>query len=540
MCGICGVVAHQPDELADYLLELTEKNLNRGQDAIGNILISPETGTQRRYVYVRKPKSDESPMIPGFRIEIQKLAHEIDARMAMGETKWTTVGLTDDEDVVRDNTQPLHLLYKRELLIPEASIVANGEISIPLAKEHIKTPSASKATVDTRFLGELFYDLLRETGDYWKAAERLMELLPKAYAAGFSVGENLFFFTNHSGRWPLVVGRKEGKHGPLHVVNSEDGPFGELGIERLYHLEGGEAVLLAPGKEPEKRTLFNAEQRPCWINKQYVEQPQSTARGETSNAEYRRREARAVGELYKTELAGYDIVFSFPNTGVSFENGIVDTLGSDVLHLNASWKPGRGKQRYFLTARLDPRHRYEFNRLDIEGKDGIVVDDTIIGADSAAQLFLDWKRYGGERLALVSCGPPVLFSCPDGAGLPKQEKMITYGAFQEGVARMEEDGVVYDVIAMNEYVTNRLHQKIRQLHDRYRENNVAEYDFDFDVRDLRVFYGTIDIIRDHAPLISRSGKQCDYCASGVNPGPSPLGGAVEVRVTAAPVRSGMS
>jgi len=524
MCGICGVVAHHPDDLVPLLLDLTETNLSRGEDGVGNTVINPTTGTMRRYVNVRKQDSDESPMIPGHKKEIERLAGELQATMGLGQTKFTTVGLSTEELVVKRNTQPIHLVYPRtnHMTIPEGVIIGNEDISIPQLRDNITASSLSEAEVDTRYAGELFYEKMRELGNPWDAAEWAMMNYVGAGTFGFSDGTDLFFFTLPTGIRPGVVGKKEGKHGPIYVLSSEDGYFDEFGIETMFHMQGGEAVQFRSGEEPERRTLVKADQSPCWYERHYLQRSFSTINGEKTNAEFRREEARTVARLYQQELSNYEMLFYVPNSGIAFERGVADVI--DVPAKLVCRKPGRGTTRFYLSARSQKKHQYVFSRTTIEGRDGVGIEDSAVEGDTATRLFLDWKRYGGGKLAILSIAPPIFFPCPYGVGFPTQDNLITAGAFEAGVARMEDGEVAYDIHEINEFVTGEYREKIKA--EAQRLNMVV------DPNDFCIFYGTIDSIRDHTQYLSPSGTACDFCTSGRRSDYRQNQELVQLRVTA--------
>jgi hypothetical protein len=226
-----------------------------------------------------------------------------------------------------------------------------------------------------------------------------------------------------------------------------------------------------------------------------------------SNNVFRRCEGRAVAELYKKDLEEYDILFAVPNSGISFENGVADVMAPrGVVHDIVCRKPGKGTQRYYLRARLSKLHKFEYVSGDIQGKDGIAVDDSIVEGDTAPRLFLDWKRYGGGRLLLLSCAPPMLFPCPYGIGFPRQSELAAFGAFDQGIVKTGREGAEYDIEAMNDFMTELFRQRIAA--------RAAKLDMRVDAGEFRLLYAPIDVVRSHARHISDSGRACDFCISG--------------------------
>ena len=515
MCGICGVVGHHQDDVLPLLIQLTSINWYRGHDAVGNTVINHHTGAMRRHVSARKQKSRENPLDGEYRRVVTGNAKGIEATMALGQTKFTTVALSAEEGFVEINTQPLNLSYPRDdLLIPEVTGVHNGEVYVDSITPHIKTPSLSKAVVDSRYLIEIFHEKLREFRDPWQAAEWVMDHVVGAFTFGFSDGKYLFFFKDKGGIRPGVVGRAKGKYGELYVVNSEDGYFGQFGIRRGVedysdgHIEGGEAILLQPGRPPVRMRLRKEADTPCYFEAHYLQRHFSlVSSGEMSNSEFRAREAADVAKLYAEDIQDYDFVFPVPKSGNSFARKFADVVRlpyrDDVCRKPEI--PGEAEVRNYLIARLAKFHSFEFTGPDVYGKDGVAIDDSIVGGDSSVQLFLDWQAYGGKRLTVVSCAPPKMKKCPYGVGFPEDKDLVANEMLERGIASWNGE-IVYDIRDANAFVTDKMRKRIVEQAEK-QGRNVEPGDF-------RVLYAPIKVIRENGRYLSRSGKICDYCLSG--------------------------
>ena len=432
MCGICGVIGEHHEDVLELGMPLTTSLWNRGHDGVGITVINNETGAMRRHVNVRQ--SRRSPLDEEFKNTVEANAKDVRATMFLGQTKFTTIALSPDKRFVYDNTQPINLQYSRDgnVVIPEVTGIQNGEVVSDSLIPHITTTSLSEAVVDTRYLTEAYHSKLIEFGDdLWQAAEWLLDTAVGAFTFGFSDGRNCMFIIDKGGIRKGVIGRKKGKYGDIYVVASEDGNFPELGISRGLEsyddgfLEGGEAILFQPGKKPIRRRLRNEPSTPCWFESHYFERHFSNIpTGRISNSEFRALEVEELAEFYRDDIKDHDFVFHVPDSGKSFANRLSELIGLPY-RPDVCRKPELTERtRNYLLARLEKLHEFIFNRPDIEGKDGVAVDDSVVAGDSAAHFFVKWKKYGGGRLTLLSAAPPMLRRCPYGVGFPEKEGLI--------------------------------------------------------------------------------------------------------------------
>ena len=518
MCGICGVIGAHHEDVLDTGLLLTNTLWNRGHDGVGIAVANHRSGTIRRNVNVREKGSKTSPMDNEFRRSVTGNARDIGATMLAGQTKFTTVALSDDKGFVLNNTQPLCCSYPRDgpEVIPESLGICNGEVMINSITGGITTPSLSEAVVDTRYMMEAFHDKRREFGDDpWQAAEWFLDTATGGFIFGFSEGRDFVLINDKGGIRPGVVGRKKGKHGDVCIVCSEDGYFSQFGIERGLenfadgNILGGEVILFRPGEEPIRRRLREELQTPCWFEGHYVQRYYSlTPDGSMSNSSFREHEITAVADLYRDEISDYDFGFAVPNSGKSFGAIFTELVG---LHYkpDVCRKPvlhGESDVRNYLIARLDKAHKFEFIETEIKGKDGVGVDDSIVAGDSAVQLYIDWKRRGGGRLALVSAAPPMFRRCPYGIGFPEDGDLVAHGMLDAGLAKEIDGEITYRIKDANDYVTKKLQEKIRA--------RVDEFGLSIDASDFRVLYTPRDIIQSCSRYISDSGMSCQYCLGG--------------------------
>ncbi len=504
-CGLIGVVTAHKDrnhELATRenfeILAAGLKYLRRrGPNSFGAAFVNPMNRHIIRRSYTRQPVEEVMH-------ELKGIAFDVRASISLGQTKWLT-DYTDGENslgkaALDANTQPVHLFFDEDQgILNEAVGIHNGNIPSDektRMEGMITCPSISKATVDTRYLTELFMQKIRETGDEWEAAKWVIENIRGAYTFGYSGGGSLIAFKDRRGYRPLCIGRKADSV----VLCSESGFFEELGVDYEREINPGEMVRISDRGGLENRLLVEAEHSHCPFEDIYFKDWFSRSNDEdVAVTEVREMMGAALYHEYKDEVQDVDIVSFAPDSGRSYAFGFAHTAGKRAGE--ALRKPRiKKKERHFL---IRGEHKYVPNTPLIKGKNIAMLDDSIMRGDTIVEMYKTLKDAGVKKVYFFSAWPPNFFHCDKGIDTPTDDELIAYQIIKDRTVEYSpETGVSYETRAVNRRMTEITRQGIKD-----------KYGGKYKPEDIFVFYGTIGMLREHLP----TKDNCEFCITGIDP-----------------------
>jgi len=215
-----------------------------------------------------------------------------------------------------------------------------------------------------------------------------------------------------------------------------------------------------------------------------------------------------LAKIYGEEVRGYDFVFGAPKSGDSFAQQFAQDTGlpyrGDICRKPEI--PGEADFRYYVVARVDKFHDFGFIRSDVEGKDGVVLEDSIVAGATIVTLYLDWSNAGGNKLIVISAAPPMMRRCPNGVGFPEDENLIAHRMLDAGYAKEIDGEIIYDIKKANEFITNELRREISTA--------AAERNMTVNPENFRALYAPRELTEEAGHFYSESGRICDYCVGG--------------------------
>jgi len=262
-----------------------------------------------------------------------------------------------------------------------------------------------------------------------EAAVRLAtERLDGAYSIVVMSPKKLIAIRDPYGVRPLSVGRR----GNTYFIASETAAFDVLRAEKLFDVAPGELVKIDDtginryeGKSG-KRTAH------CVFEHVYFARPDSYLDG---TSVYKTRVA--IGrELYKACPAKADAVVGVPSSGLHFALGYAYESGIPFVD-------GLVKNSYvgrtFIKTTDEARHEAVSIKLNalrgaIEGKDIVLVDDSIVRGTTCANLIKLMKEGGARSVHMRIASPPFLFSCRFGSDIPDRSLLIAARMSVEQIA----------------------------------------------------------------------------------------------------------
>lgn len=453
MCGVVGIIG--PEEAAKEVFLGLFTLQHRGQDAAG-ILSFAEGEGPGFHLY------KDNGLVEG--VFNEEIVNRLPGRMAIGHTRYSTVGKTGDTQ----NVQPLVLNYPYGIgMAHNGNLVNYHQLVEKLRRERHRMPLTNS---DLEVIQNLFADSLLEAGGGMEEKMRFDHLeqavtkITKDVIGGYSVvsmiaGQGMFAFRDPKGIRPLILGRREtmvkGPDGamvkkPAYCVTSELILLSFLGYEVVGDLAAGELVFVDLDGNIQRKVLSTAQEpTPCMFEWVYFAGAESVLEGKpVYNA--RLELGKGLARKIKSEVASGamkpDIVVPVPETSRIAAIALAEELGvpyREVLIKN------RYIQRSFILNTPEKRTKAVDLKLnpvksEIEGKNVLLVDDSIVRGTTSKRLVDLVRRAGAKEVYFVSTCAPIRHPCFYGIDFPNPEELIATGRDEKQIAQaLNADRVVY-------------------------------------------------------------------------------------------------
>ncbi len=253
------------------------------------------------------------------------------------------------------------------------------------------------------------------------AEEAMLAVMPKlkgAYSIVMMSPKKLIAVRDPYGFRPLSVG----KRGNSYFVASETAAFDVIKAQRLYDVLPGQLVKI--DETGVHKFDQNLGKRPalCVFEHVYFARSDSILDG---NSVYRAR-VNIGRELFKAHPAKADLVIGVPDSGLhfalgySYESGI--PYGVGIVKNNYV---GRTFIRGTDAIRTEAVSiKLNALRDAIDGKNIVIVDDSIVRGTTSANLIKMLKEGGAKEVHMRIASPPFLWSCPYGTDIPDRSGLI--------------------------------------------------------------------------------------------------------------------
>ena len=435
MCGIIGIVSHEPvnQALYDGLTVLQ----HRGQDAAGIMTCD------RDRLYLRKDN--------GLVRDVFTQRHMLHLRgsMGIGHVRYPTAGCESSAEA-----QPFYVNSPYGISLAHNGNLTNAEsLREALFREdqrHINTDS------DSEVLLNVFAHELQQLGklrvneqDIFRAVAGVHRRARGAYAAvAMITGYGIIAFRDPYGIRPLVYGKRETEAGIDYMVASESVALDVLGYELLSDVMPGEAVVITKRGEIHRRqcaerTLYS----PCIFEHVYLARPDSII-DNVSVYKARLRMGEKLAEKIRRIWPDHDIDVVIP---------IPDTSRTAALQLavdlNLKYREGFIKNRYIGRTFIMPGQqqrrksvRQKLNAIDLEfrGKNVLLVDDSIVRGTTSKQIIQMARDAGARKVYFASAAPAIRYPNVYGIDMPAREELIAHGRTDEEVAEaIGADRLIY-------------------------------------------------------------------------------------------------
>ena len=417
MCGIAGIVAHQNvnQDLYDALTVLQ----HRGQDAAG--IVTCDKGR----LHLRKENGLTRDVFT--HEQMMKLR----GKMGIAHVRYPTAGCTSSAEA-----QPFYVNSPFGLTLAHNGNLTNTE---KLKRElfiddqrHINTES------DSEILLNVFAHELQSLGklritpeDVFKAVEAVHKRCKGAYAVVVMIaGFGILGFRDPHGIRPIVFGERKTEKGSDFMIASENVALDVLDFELIRDIEPGEAVFIeASGKLHTQQCSEIVDHCPCIFEYVYFARPDSII-DKISVYKARLRMGEKLAEKILNEWSEHDIdvVIPIPDTSRTSALQLANRLG-------IKFREGFIKNRYIGRTFIMPgqqmrkksvRQKLNAINLEFEGKNVLLVDDSIVRGTTSGQIIQMARDAGAKKVYFASAAPPVRYPNVYGIDMPAAHELIAH------------------------------------------------------------------------------------------------------------------
>ncbi|PAF48944.1 amidophosphoribosyltransferase [Helicobacter sp. 12S02232-10] len=344
---------------------------------------------------------------------------KLQGNSSIGHNRYSTAG----EDSI-DDCQPIFAKYS----LGELAIVHNGNLTNAkkVRKNLIEDGAIFQSHLDT----ENLIHLIAKSHKH-QLVDRITDAINQiegAYALIFLSRTKMFAVRDKYGLRPLSLGKITNPDGSVgYIVASETCAFDLIGAEYVRDVEPGEMLVFegAYSKHitmPKSIKIFAANPKPCIFEYVYFARPDSKVFGRNV---YEIRKKMGI-ELAKEHKIKADMVIPVPDSGVaaaigySRESGIPFELGIIRNHYvgRTFIEPTQSARELKVKLKLNPIAEI------IEGKEIIIIDDSIVRGTTSKQIIKILRQAGAKKIHLFISSPPTISPCYYGVDTPDKSQLI--------------------------------------------------------------------------------------------------------------------
>lgn len=424
MCGIAGIVSHQAvnQELYDALTVLQ----HRGQDAAG--IVTCENGR----LHLRKDTGLTRDVFNN--AQMMKLR----GNMGIAHVRYPTAGCTSSAEA-----QPFYVNSPFGLTLAHNGNLTNTEelkeALFVQDQRHINTDSDSEVLLNVfahelQSLGKLHLSV----ADVFAAVAGVHKRCRGAYAAVVMIaGVGILGFRDPHGIRPIVYGQRQSEHGPEFMLASESVALDVLGFDLIRDIAPGEAVFIEEsGRLHIQQCAETTNHCPCIFEYVYFARPDSII----DNISVYKARLRMGTKLAEKVLRIWpdhdiDVVMPIPDTSRTAALQMAYILG-------VKFREGFIKNRYIGRTFIMPGQkmreksvRQKLNAIDLEfeGKNVLLVDDSVVRGTTSAQIIQMARDSGAKKVYFASAAPPVRYPNVYGIDMPAAHELIAHNRTEEEV-----------------------------------------------------------------------------------------------------------
>ncbi|MDO4441751.1 MAG: amidophosphoribosyltransferase [Moraxella sp.] len=457
MCGVIGIVAHEPvnQMLYDGLTMLQ----HRGQDAAGIVTLKDDR------LYLRK----DNGMVRD--VFLNKHMVRLVGNFGIGHVRYPTAGTSSTAEA-----QPLYVNSPYGIALAHNGNLTNADT---LAKElfehdhrHLNTDSDSEVLLNV-FANELQKSTKTNLApsDIFEALKAVYRRCTGAYGVvAIIAGHGLLAFRDPNGIRPLIYGRRITEQGVEYVVASESVAIQALGFEIVRDVAPGEAIFIdLDHKLHTQQCVEGVKHTPCIFEYVYFARPDSIIDNISVHKARMRMGEKLAQKIIREwgEDHGIDVVIPIPDTS---RNSALEL----ATHLNVKYREGFNKNRYIGRTFIMPgqgqrkksvRQKLNAIPLEFKNKNVLLVDDSIVRGTTCHEIIQMARDAGAKNVFFASAAPEVKFPNVYGIDMPSRSELISAGrSVQEVCEIIGADRLIFqDLDDLIEAVNNTKYSRVDEF-----------------------------------------------------------------------------
>jgi amidophosphoribosyltransferase len=435
MCGIAAIVSHQAvnQDLFDALTVLQ----HRGQDAAGIVTCEGSRLHLRKDNGLARDVFTNAQML------------KLRGNMGIAHVRYPTAGCTSSAEA-----QPFYVNSPFGLTLAHNGNLTNTEeLKKALFVEdqrHINTDSDSEVLLNV-FAHELqsLGKLQLSVDDVFQAVAGVHRRCRGAYAVVIMIaGFGILGFRDPHGIRPLVFGTRNTEQGSEIMMASESVALDVLGFNLVRDIQPGEAVFVEQsGAMHTRQCAEYVDHSPCIFEYVYFARPDSII-DRISVYKARLRMGKKLAAKILREWPDYDIdvVIPIPDTSRTSALQMANTLG-------VKYREGFIKNRYIGRTFIMPgqkmreksvRQKLNAISLEFEGKNVLLVDDSIVRGTTSEQIIQMARDAGAKKVYFASAAPPVRYPNVYGIDMPAAHELIAHDRTEQEICMaIGADRIIY-------------------------------------------------------------------------------------------------
>jgi len=424
MCGIAAIVSHT--DVNQELYEALTVLQHRGQDAAG--IVTCENGR----LHLRKDNGLTRDVFTN--AQMMKLK----GNMGIAHVRYPTAGCTSSAEA-----QPFYVNSPFGLTLAHNGNLTNTEelkeALFVQDQRHINTDSDSEVLLNVfahelQTLGKLHLSV----DDVFQAVSGVHRRCRGAYAVVIMIaGVGILGFRDPHGIRPVVFGERVTSDGPEFMIASESVALDVLGFDLIRDIAPGEAVFIEEsGRLHTKQCAEATDHCPCIFEYVYFARPDSII-DEISVYKARLRMGTKLAQKMLREWPDHDIdvVIPIPDTSRTAALEMATMLG-------VKFREGFMKNRYIGRTFIMPgqkmreksvRQKLNAIGLEFEGKNVLLVDDSVVRGTTSAQIIQMARDAGAAKVYFASAAPPVRYPNVYGIDMPAAHELIAHDRTEDEV-----------------------------------------------------------------------------------------------------------
>ena len=422
-CGVVAVLSLNGDNVIPFVIDSLRALQHRGQEAWG--LAVPGKSPFKRLGLV----SAAAPEFP-------TVVRRYNSCAAIGHVRYSTFGKSTLE-----NAQPLKI---KDLCIAHNGTIANVQELSGMVGGCSFTPQTMS---DTLVVAKRLVMHLADTHDMTEAVNILKGEMVGSFCFTFLTDNgSVYAARDTKGFRPLVLGIHRETN--TYIIASESCALSAIGAQLIRDVEPGELIKMNRDGLQSHQFSIDKPHAHCAFEYTYFAHPSSVMEGVNVYAARKR-----IGHFLakKFPITDAEVVIPVPDSarpaalgyaqqlGVPFEEGLLKDIYKK-----------KGLMRSFIEPYQEDR--VEINKgivpiLDvIEGKNVVIVDDSIVRGTSSASIIKTLRSARAKKINMLVTYPPIRYPCYAGIDFPSQNELLAYQQSNGDISKTDLEAKVSRVI----------------------------------------------------------------------------------------------